>query len=173
MRVNMKIGAIALALVMALSASVMWVMPSFAQQEGETADTHVTLREEVHQAGLEAAARLLGMTADELSDQLWGGKTLADLAEEANVPLSDVRTAWEEATTAARQERIKAFIAEQVAEGRISQEQADWLNEGIDNQWFGPIHRFGRGFGGFGHEGGPGRGFGRMRMHGPMSGMGE
>ncbi|MCJ7668031.1 MAG: hypothetical protein MUP04_07100, partial [Anaerolineae bacterium] len=32
------------------------------------------------QAGLEAAAEALGMTADELSTQLWGGRTLADKA---------------------------------------------------------------------------------------------
>src|SRR5512144_2514717 len=34
------------------------------------------------QAALEAAAKALGMTSDELSAQLWGGKTLAALAEE-------------------------------------------------------------------------------------------
>jgi hypothetical protein len=129
---------------------------------------------DIRQAGLEAAAKALGMSADDLSDQLWGGKTLADLAEEANVPLSDVRAAVEEATTTARQSAIKDFVAKQVEDGRMSQEEADWINQGIDNGWFSQIRRFVGGFDRLGHGGlqmgrdfgmGPGRGFGRMRLH--------
>jgi hypothetical protein len=148
----MKIGALVMAAVIALSASVMWTNPAWAQDGTEQSEAVVSVREEVHQAGLEAAAELLGMTPDELSDQLWGGETLADLAEEANVPLSDVRAAVEEATSAARQAGIKEFVARQVENGRISQEQADWINAGIDNGWFGLRRFFGR-FDGFGRAG--------------------
>jgi hypothetical protein len=149
MRVNTKIGAVLVAVVVALTTSVMWANPAWAQDSAEPAEATMTVREEVRQAGLEAAAGVLGMTSDELSDQLWGGKTLADLAEETNVPLSDVRAAVEEATSAARQEAIKEFIAKQVENGRISQEQADWIIEGINNGWFG-LRRFADGFGRFG-----------------------
>src|SRR5574341_1407647 len=45
------------------------------------------------QAGLEAAAKALGMTADELSTQLWGGRSLADLADKAGVDLQKVQDA--------------------------------------------------------------------------------
>src|SRR3990172_11636673 len=34
------------------------------------------------QVGLEAAANALGMTAEELSAELWAGKSLADIADE-------------------------------------------------------------------------------------------
>jgi len=45
------------------------------------------------QAGLEAAAKALDMTAEELSTQLWGGESLASLAEKAGVDLQDVQDA--------------------------------------------------------------------------------
>jgi hypothetical protein len=157
MRFNMKSGAVVMAMVVALTASVMWANPAWAQDTQEPAEAVITVREEVRQAGLEAAAELLGMTPDELSDQLWGGETLADLAEEAGVPLSDVRDAVEEATSAVRQEAIKEFVARQVENGRISQEQADWINQGIDNGWFG-LRRLAWRFDGFGRDG---FGFGR------------
>jgi hypothetical protein len=153
-----RLGTVAMAAVIAVSAAAMWAVPAWAQGEEESAG-HLTVREEVHEAGLKAAAEVLGMTPEELSDQLWAGKTLAGLAEEGNVPLSEVRAAVEEATRAARQERIKEFIAKQVENGRISQAQADWLNQGIDNGWFGRLRRFAGRFDGFGNDG---PGFGRV-----------
>jgi len=72
---------------------------------------------------LEAAAKVLGMTSDELSTQLWGGKTLAGLADEAGVDLQVVRDAVE----AAQLDAVKAAIAQAVADGSITQSQADWL----------------------------------------------
>ena len=105
---------------------------------------------------MEAAAELLGMTADELSTQLWGGKTLADLAEEADVDLQQVRDAAEEAEEAAREAAIRDTVEQAVEDGDISQEHADWLLEGLDNGYLGG-GRFGgcwgdrgvRGFRGF------------------------
>jgi hypothetical protein len=95
--------------------------------------------------GLEVAAEALGMTADELSAQLWGGKTLADLAEEAGVDLQDVQ----DAVVAAHEEAMRDAIEQAVEDGDLTREHADWLLEGLDNGYLG-----GRGCGGFGGHGG-------------------
>ena len=89
------------------------------------------------------------MTAEELSTQLWGGRTLADLADKAGVELQAVRDAVE----AARTQAMKDAIAQAVEDGDLTQEQADWLLKGIElgfmpGRWgFG--HGVGKGFGGF------------------------
>lgn len=103
--------------------------------------------------GFEAAAEALGMTTDELSTQLWGGKTLADLAEEKGVALADVQAAVEAAQQDALRERIQAAADA----GTITQEHADWLLEGLDQGFWGG--RAGGFF--FGGPGGPGRHGGR------------
>ena len=90
------------------------------------------------QAGLEAAAEALDMTADELSTQLWGGRTLADLADKAGVGLQTIRDAVDAACLAAQKDAIK----QAVEDGRLSQAQADWLLEGLE-QGFLPM---GQGF---------------------------
>ncbi len=100
------------------------------------------------QAGLEAAAKALGMTADALSTQLWGGRTLADLAKEKGVDLQAVR----DAVDAACKQATRDAIEQAVKDGRLSREQADWLLQGLDRGYWGP-----RGFG-FGWRG-YGRGF--------------
>jgi hypothetical protein len=97
------------------------------------------------QIGLEAAAEVLGMTADELSAQLWGGETLADLAEEAGVDLQEIQ----DAVTAAQEAATREAIEQAVEEGNLSREHADWLLQGLDNGFLG-----GRGFGHFGGRGG-------------------
>lgn len=106
------------------------------------------------QAGLEAAAKALDMTADELSTQLWGGKSLADLAEEAGVDLQDVRDAVE----AACQQATRDAIEQAVTDGSITREHADWLLEGLDKGYWGSgAGGFGFGPHGFGGHGGFGR----------------
>lgn len=97
------------------------------------------------EVALEAAAEALGMTADELSTQLWGGKILADLAEEAGVDLQDVRDAVE----AAQEQATRDAIEQAVEDGDLTREHADWLLEGLDNGYLG-----GHGCGGFGGHGG-------------------
>ena len=111
------------------------------------------------QVGLEAAAEVLGMTADELSTELWGGKTLADLAEEADLELQDVQ----EAVNAALEQARRDSIEQAVEDGTLTREHADWLLEGLDKGFLG-----GRGMGGFG---GHGR-FGGCRGMGGFSGFG-
>ena len=103
------------------------------------------------EAGLEAAAKVLGTTPDELSTQLWGGRTLAELADKAGVKLQDVRDSVETACEAA----AKQAIEEAVSSGRLTREQADWMLKGYDLGFMG------------GPSGGPGGGFGR---HGPGPG---
>lgn len=103
------------------------------------------------QVELEAAAEALGMTADELKTQLWGGKTLADLAEEKGIDLADVQTAVE----AAQETAMRENIAQAVEDGTITQEHADWLLEGLEKGFLTDGFGFGHGMGG-GHHG---RGF--------------
>jgi polyhydroxyalkanoate synthesis regulator phasin len=86
-----------------------------------------------------AIAKALGITEDELDATLKAGKTLDDLAEEKGVDLQAVRTAEQ-----------KANIEQAVKDGKLTQEQADWMLEGLDKG-------FSAGRDGFG--GGPG--FGR------------
>jgi len=119
------------------------------------------------EAGMEAAAGVLGLTADELATELWGGKTLSELADEAGVELQAVR----DAVDAARKDAMRQTIEQAVLDGQLSREQADWLLEGLENGYMGG-HGFGgfggcRGHGGFGGRGGfPGNtGFGRFPGH--------
>ncbi len=136
--------ALAAAVVMALGLSA----SAFAQEATPAAPAAPVAhgggfgRGPYSQQALEAAAAALGMTADELSTQLWGGKTLAELAEEAGVDLQAVR----DAVDAAYLEAARAAIEQAVEDGSITQAQADWLLEGLDNGYWGG-HGFGRGFG--------------------------
>jgi hypothetical protein len=107
------------------------------------------------QAELEAAAKVLDMTADELSAELQAGKTLQDVADEAGVAIEDVQAAIQAAHAVAMRERI----AQAVEDGTITQENADWLLEGLDKGFIGGPGGFG--FGGP-HGGGHGLGDGPL-----------
>ena len=104
------------------------------------------------QAGLDAAAKALKMTTEELTAQLWGGQTLSGLADKAGVKITDVQSAVQ----AACQQAMKDAINQAVKDGKITQAQADWLIEGIDKGYIGGKGGFG--FGGFGMMGRGGRG---------------
>jgi hypothetical protein len=73
------------------------------------------------------------MTADELQAELEAGKTITELAEEKGVDLQ-----------ANRVEAMKEQIQQAVEDGRMTQEQADWMLNGLE-QGFAPMKR------GFGH----------------------
>ncbi len=105
------------------------------------------------QAGLDAAAKALKMTSQELSAQLWGGQTLSGLAEKAGVDIATVQSAVQ---AACQQASIDA-INQAVKDGKITQANADWLIEGIQKGYIGGGKGFGMGFG-FGMRMG-GRGF--------------
>lgn len=153
-----KFGALGIMVLAALALVVSGV--AFAQEATPTPDTgsddvpysgdgfvpgfgrHGFERGMGSDVAMEAAAGALGMTTDELQTQLWGGKTLADLAEEAGVDLADVQAAVQ----AAKEQLTRDEIAQAVEDGTITQANADWLLEGLDNGYWS-------GFGGGGHKG--------------------
>jgi len=109
------------------------------------------------QAALDAAAKALGMTSADLQAQLWGGKTLADIATAQKVDIATVQAA----VLAAEKAEAKTAIAAAVTAGTITQAKADWLNEGLSAGYWGPGVEGGIGFGmdgGMGHGGHGGRG---------------
>jgi hypothetical protein len=105
------------------------------------------------QTGLDAAAKALNMTTDELTAQLWGGQTLSGLADKAGVDIADVQAAVQAACQQAQIDAIK----QAVTDGQLTQANADWLIEGIEKGYIGG-GKFG--FGGFGMGGRGGRGHG-------------
>lgn len=92
-------------------------------------------------AGLEAAAEVLGMTTDELTTALQSGKTLEQIAEDAGVDFEDVQAAIQAAHATEMRERIQ----QAVEAGTITQENADWLLEGLDKGFIGVPGGFGLG----------------------------
>ena len=106
--------------------------------------------------GLEAAASYLGLTQDELHEQLRDGDTLADIAKEEGKSVDGLVQAM---VDAAKEELDAA-----VAAGRLTQERADMIEQDLEERTtdlvngelrrgpFGPDRRFG---GGFRFHGGP------------------
>jgi len=114
------------------------------------------------QPELEAAAKVLGMTADELSTALQSGSTLQDLADKAGVDIADVQAAIQAAHVTEMRDRI----TQAVSDGTITQANADWLFEGLDKGYIGAPGAFGPGFGG------PRGGHGGFGPQGMMNGNG-
>jgi hypothetical protein len=104
------------------------------------------------QAELEAAAKVLGMTADELSTALQNGTTLETLADKAGIELQAVQ----DAISAVRTEEMRTQIEQAVTDGTMTRDKADWLLEGLDKGYLdGPGFGFGFGRGGPGDHGQP------------------
>jgi hypothetical protein len=101
--------------------------------------------------GFEAAAQALGMTTDELTAALQGGKTLEQVAQEKSVDFAKVQAAMQTARDTGMRQRIQQALDD----GTITQEHADWLLEGLDKGFLNGPGGFGLGFGG---PHGPGRG---------------
>ncbi len=87
----------------------------------------------------DAVAEALGLTPDNLFSELHSGKSVAEVAEEQGVEMEAVRDAMEETRIEAR----KQAIEQAVEDGRLTQEQADWMIEGLE-QGFMPGDHFGR-----------------------------
>jgi len=121
------------------------------------------------------AAEKLDMTIPELRDALEDGQTIADLAQEKGVELQDIADAW----LAERAE----ILSQAVADGRITQEQADEMLEHMEEEvlehlratwpWTHDHEECGEhmpeGFGGFGarmSDGNGARGFGQRGSSG-------
>jgi hypothetical protein len=117
-----------------------------------------------------AIASALGISQDELFAALRSGKMVAQLAQEKGVDLETVVKAADEAHDQALDAQVKA--------GRLTQEQADWMDAHMEANiramlagQFGPGMMGGPGFGrrgGMGPDMGPGRhGPGMMPGFGP------
>ena len=97
-------------------------------------------------AELDAAANALGMTSADLTAELKSGKTLSQIATEKGVNLQTVLAAIQ----AARKADFTRQISQAVTAGKITQDKANWLLEGLDKGYInGPGFGFGAGFGGF------------------------
>jgi hypothetical protein len=92
----------------------------------------------------DTTAEALGLTPEELFAELHAGKSLTEIAEEQGVEMETIQ----DAIAAARGEAMQQAIEQAVEDGRMSQEQADWMLEGLEKGFF-PMGR------------GPGRGWGR------------
>ena len=106
-------------------------------------------------ANFDAVAKALNLTPTQLFEQLHSGKTLAEIATAQGVDLTKVQ----DAANAAQAQAMKDMIAQAVKDGKMTQAQADWLQQGLNNGYLGK----GRAGFGFGHgmRGGMGmRGFG-------------
>ncbi len=104
-----------------------------------------------HQTMLETAAKALGLTPDELTAEFQAGKTLAQIAKERGVELADVQKALLDAR--------KTALDKAVADGLITQEQADWMLDHMQSMWQDPDgDDFGPGWGMMGRGWGRGRG---------------
>lgn len=98
-------------------------------------------------ATFDAIAEALSLTPTQLFEQLHSGKTLSEIATAQGKTLSDVQAAL----NANRVQAMKDKIAQAVADGTITQEQADWLLQGLDQGYFLGGKGFGFGFGERGH----------------------
>ncbi len=136
----MTVVAMVLVLVLAVAGSVLAFgtmperNPSGTEMELNASVNRAPAPHMCGRAGFEAAAKALGMSSEDLRIQLWGGRTLAELAEEKGVDLKDVYTAVRRAC----EKPIRDAIAKAVTNKRISQEEADWLLEGLDKGYWGP-----------------------------------
>ena len=113
--------------------------------------------------GLDAAAKALGITNEQLQTDLRSGKSIADIAKDKNIPLSDVIKALTD--------QADARIDQALTDKKLTQAQADnakkKINEVITNLVNGTRPAFGG-------PGGPGMGGGfGMRGHGHFPGAGK
>ena len=93
----------------------------------------------------DTAAEALGLTPEELFAELHAGKSLEEVAEGQGVDIEAVQ----DAMNAARGEAMQQGIEQALEDGSISQEQADWMLEGLEQGFFsrGRGFGFGRGWG--------------------------
>ena len=94
----------------------------------------------------DTAAEALGLTPEELFAELHAGKSLDEIAEAQGVEIE----ALQDAMKAARSEAMRQAIEQAVADGTMSQEQADWMLEGLEKGFTPGERGFGPGFGGRG-----------------------
>ena len=116
-----------------------------------TAGVGIAAAEEDPPRPHEVLAELLGLTAEELWEEIQGGTTLEELADEAGI---DLEAFWQE-MSATREADHKARLQDALENGDITQEQYNWMMEGIQNGYMGGGMGPGR-IGGRGQFGAPG-----------------
>ena len=87
----------------------------------------------MRQATDEATAEVLGTTVDELQAAREAGQHMTDLADENGVDIDEIQSAVEDARN--------AVLGEAVADGTLTQEEADALSQGSH----GPMGKGGHG----------------------------
>ena len=88
----------------------------------------------------DAVAEAMGLTPVELFTELHADKTVAEVAEQQGVGPEELA----EVVNAARAENRKHAIEQAVEDGKLSQEQADWLLEGFEKGFLPRERGFGR-----------------------------
>lgn len=88
---------------------------------------------------LDTVAAVLGMTPAEVTAAIQDdGKTLQELADAAGVDMQEIKDALTEQRSEATRERIQTALDE----GTLTQAEADWLLEGMDNGFFAKLGNF-------------------------------
>ena len=90
----------------------------------------------MHEQVMTAVAKKLGLTYAELNTALQNGQTVAQLAQAKGVSLDALKTAALDA--------MRTSFAELVKQGVMTQEQADWMLDHMDDM---PMFDFAQGFG--------------------------
>ncbi len=124
------------------------MMNGLGMMQGGMAAMHGT--NGMHEQVWNAVAKKLGLTYAELNKALQNGQTVAQLAQAKGVSLDALKTAAVEA--------MKASFADLVKQGVMTQEQAEWMLDRMDDM---PMFNFDQGFG-------PGMMNGRGMMQGGM-----
>ena len=97
---------------------------------------------------LNAAATALGISSTDLSTDFKNGQSLWDVLTQKGVSLQTVMSAIQTARTA----DFRNQINQAVTNGKMTQDKANWLLEGLDKGYIGGPGGFGFGFG-FGMRG--------------------
>lgn len=108
----------------------------------------------------DAVAEALGLDAAALFERLHGGETVADIAGEQGVDPEQIREALEED----RAERMEEAIRQAEQDGRISEDQAQWLLDGLEKGFMPRARRLGGDWGTTPGRGGRGGRMGRQGM---------
>ncbi|MGE5603489.1 MAG: hypothetical protein ACM30E_10580, partial [Nitrososphaerales archaeon] len=80
----------------------------------------------------DAVAKAVNLDPTELFNQLHSGKSLSDIATAQGKTLADIQAAL----NANRVQALKDKIAAAVKAGTITQDQADWLLQGLDKGYY-------------------------------------
>ena len=93
----------------------------------------------------DTTAEALGLTPNEFfAESHDAGKRLTEIAEEQGVDIETVYYAMQ----AAQADAMRESIQQRVEDGSLSQEQANWMLEGLEQGFFPGGRGFGHGFGG-------------------------